>query len=117
MDIINYKKRLVNHIKALENAYKNTIELLNDVIEKDDKGKIKMSSAQRKNYIESVQKSATASNDIMTMIRDKYTELESLNKEVIKVDDSKKKEKTKEETTFEEPPTNRSGSTLNDHLN
>lgn len=117
MEYKEYKKKLESHIKALENAYNNTIILLNDEIEKDDSGKIKLSSAQRKNYIESVQKSAVASNDIMTMIRDKYTELEALNHKMSEANSSKEPLEKKElETIIEETTATKSGSALNEHL-
>lgn len=111
MEYKDYKKRLESHIEALEKAYQNTIELLNDDIQKDENGKIKMTESQRKNYIESVQKSAVASNDLITMIRDKYSELEALNMKQTSGDNKKEEVKVEENQIVVA-----SGSALNEHL-
>jgi len=115
-----HKEKLKLHIEALENAYDNLILVLNSDVKKEkDSGEIKLTNSQIKDYADGIKKASTTASDLLTMIRDKYTELEALDKkpEEDSSGDSDKKPEKKIIAEQDDTPTKNTGSALNDHLN
>ena len=116
VDVKEYKEKLKAHITALEKAYDNVVSVLNQDIKTDkDSGEIKLTNSQIKDYADGIKKASQTANELISMIRDKHTELESLEKEGNKKPDSEvpKIEESDEEKVDVSRP---SGSALNEHL-
>lgn len=117
MDNTEYREKLKKHIEALEKAYDNLVEILNEDVDKDDESnKIKLKDHQIKVYAEGVQKSAETANSLLDMIKAKKLELESLNKEAQDKPDSDTSEEVKTDDSSDDTEP-RGGSAMNDHLN
>lgn len=113
MDKNEYKQKLEKHIEALEKAYDNLIEVLNEDVDKDDESnKIKLKDHQVKVYAEGVQKASETANSLLAMIKSKTDELDGLKEDVPQ---PQKDESPKEEV--KEAPKEKSGSAMNKHLN
>lgn len=93
----SYKLKLEKHIQALEKAYKNIIDVLNEDIDivllKDEKIKV---------YAEGQLKSADTADALLQKIKEKKEELEALN--------------NPEKPTKEETSSKKSESSMNKHL-
>ena len=104
-----YKDRLTKHIEALEKSCDNLIEILNEDVEKDEEGKIKLKDLQKKTFAEGISKSAETATALLLMIKEKKTELEGLDNEKIKPKDKTHKKVEVSDSSGK--------SRLNKHLN
>ena len=74
--------RLKKHIEALENAYKNIVFFLNQELDKDDDGNVKMNDDKIKTYADGISKAASTADTLLTDIEAKKTQLLDLEKEI-----------------------------------
>ena len=91
--------RLKKHIEALENAYKNIVFFLNQELDKDDDGNVKMNDDKIKTYADGISKAASTADTLLTDIEAKKTQLLDLEKEISGAEVAKEeapKEKVKE---------------------
>ena len=62
-------KSVEDHIKALNNSYKNLIEILNQTPEKDNEtGNFKMNDDKIKAYAEGISKTASTADQLLNQI-------------------------------------------------
>lgn len=104
----SYKEQLEDHIKALEKGYDNTILLLNDDLDKNDKDEITLKDDKKKTFAEGVLKLAQTADQLIGMIRTKKEELEDL-------ENAKKPQQEREQKIEQEKPKKASTRNLKDH--
>ena len=92
-----YIERLEAHISALEKSYDNVIMVLNEDVDKDKDGKVKLRDSQIKVYAEGVAKSSETANSLLIMIKDKYDELDRLKNPDKHKDEDKKSDEDKKD--------------------
>ena len=102
---INKEKieRLETHIEALQKSYDNMILILNQDVEKDDKGDVKLKDTQKRIFAEGTMKVAESADSLLSMIDNQKIKLNSLKSGIYLDQETDDNEKPSEKSKTEIP--------------